>query len=345
MKDMNTQKHRVNLHSENKLKNTNNKSQVLTEVEYSVVIPVYNSEDTLQELYNRLDDVFKLINGSYEIIFVDDSSVDHSWEVLKGLAKKHHEVKIIQLMRNYGQHNALMCGFNYVSGRHIITLDDDLQNPPEEIPKLINKIDEGLDVVYGIYESKKHNWFRNLGSKLIGLFYRKIYKLDNKTSAFRILNKEIIEYLITYDKNFTFIDGLIPWYSSKIGFVITKHDMRKTGSSGYSFLKLVHLALNMYTNFSILPLRVASILGVIFSSIGFFLGFYFIIKKVIGGVGVSGFTSLIVSVTIFSGVQLLTLGILGEYIGRIALNINKLPQFKIRNSEGFLNNLESNFNY
>lgn len=317
-----------------KLNNTNDTSEVSTEVEYSVVIPVYNSEGTLQELYRRLDDVFKSINDKYEIIFVDDSSLDNSWEVLKGLAKKHQNVKIIQLMRNYGQHNALMCGFNYANGSYIITMDDDLQNPPEEIPKLINKIKEELDVVYGIYESKKHNWFRNLGSKLIGLFYRKIYKLNNKISAFRIIRREIIENLTTYDKNFTFIDGLIPWYSSKIGFVITKHDMRKTGSSGYSFLKLVHLALNMYTNFSILPLRAASILGVIFSSIGFILGIYFIIKKAVVGVEVSGFTSLIVSVTIFSGVQLLTLGIIGEYIGRIALNINKMPQFKIRNSAG-----------
>ena len=161
-------------------------------VRFSVVIPVYNSESSLDELLYRLLPVFKAVSVGFEIIFVDDGSKDRSWQKLKELRNKHKHVKIIQLMRNFGQHNALVCGFHFANGDYIITLDDDLQIPPEEIPKLISKIEEGYDIVYGKYLSKKHSKFRNIGSLLIQAVYKKVFDVHNDLSAFRIIKKEVI---------------------------------------------------------------------------------------------------------------------------------------------------------
>ena len=309
---------------EEKMVNTSIASKI------SVVVPVFNSETTLKELTYRIIETLDTMKLDHEIIFVDDGSRDGSWEVLKAIKSENDSVRIIRLMKNFGQHNALMCAFNHVTGEYIVTLDDDLQNPPEEIPKIYEKIVEGYDIVYGEYTLKKHNKFRNLGSGAIQLFYRKIFNVKHNLTAFRIIHRRLIDAIISYNLNYTFIDGLIAWYTSNIGYVQVTHHARERNHSGYSLRKLLSLSLNMMTNFSLVPLQMASMLGISLSLFGFILALYFFVKKIIVGVPISGYTSLIISITIFSGVQLLTIGVIGEYLGRVHLNINKKPQYKIR---------------
>ena len=296
----------------------------------SVVIPVYKAEGCLQELYRRLRASVETVTEDFEIIMVEDCGEDNSWEIMKAIRETDSRVKIIQLMRNFGQHNALMCGFHFVSGEYIITLDDDLQNPPEEIPKLINKIKEGYDLVYGIYTLKRHNFFRNLGSSMIQFFYKKVFSVQGNLTAFRIIKKQVLQEILHYDKNYVFIDGLLAWVTKKIGYVKVDHNLRTHGHSGYSFKKLFTLSMNMITNFSILPLQLSSILGFLFAFLGFLMAFYFFIKKIFFNVPVAGYTSLIIAVTIFAGIQLVTIGLIGEYVGRIHLNINVKPQYIIK---------------
>ncbi len=297
----------------------------------SVVIPVYNSESTLPELRRRLEIVLAdVTRNRYQIIFVNDASTDSSWTILKSFAQSNEKTSAINLTRNFGQHNALMCGFSQASGNFILTIDDDLQNPPEEIQRIFNKILEGYDVVYGISDMKKQSCFKNFGSEMVQFIYRKIFGLNNRISSFRIVRSSIVSRILSYDRSFTFIDGLLAWYTTNIGVVSVGHHKRKAGRSGYTLRKLITLALNMLTNFSIGPLQIASMTGLVFALIGFLLGTYMLAKKIFFDITISGFASLIVSVTLFSGVQLMTVGILGEYIGRMHINVSKRPQFAIR---------------
>ncbi|MDD5594870.1 MAG: glycosyltransferase family 2 protein [Candidatus Omnitrophica bacterium] len=299
-------------------------------ITYSLVVPVYNSSGTLVHLYERIQVVFKKLQETYEIIFVDDASKDDSWKVLEGLHNRDKQVKILQLSRNFGQHNSIMCGFNFANGEYVITLDDDLQNPPEEITKLIKRIKEGYDVVYGTYVKKRHNLIRNFGSRFIQWMYKKVFRLKNNLTSFRIIKSEIVKSIISFDKNYCFIDGLLAWNTTNIGYIEVEHKKREHGRSGYSFLKLLNLSMNMVTNFSIVPLQIASILGFVFSIFGFIMTISIFLKKLIFDISVSGYTSLIIAITFFSGIQLFCLGLIGEYIGRIHLNINEKPQFSIR---------------
>lgn len=300
------------------------------EIKYSVVIPVYNSSQTIAELMERLRSVLTGLDQPSEIILVDDSSQDDSWELMRNLKEGDDRLRIIRLRRNFGQHNALMCGFHFCRGEWVITIDDDLQVPPEEIPKLISTAAAGYDVVYGVFEKKEHSWVKNLGSWLINWYYRKIFRMDNRITAFRLISREIVSRLVNYDKTFTYIDGLISWNTSSIGEVPVRHQPRSRGGSGYNLTKILQLAFNMLTNFSAFPIRVASGLGIIFSLFGFGLGLYFFIKALVTNIPVTGYASLIVAITMFSGVQLLTIGVIGEYIARVHININNKPQYVIK---------------
>ena len=304
-----------------------------TDISYSVVIPVYRAEKTLVELVSRLKKVLNEFTPEYEIIMVEDCGGDGSWTIMQKLHEEDHRIKIIQLMNNFGQHNAIMCGLHYAQGEYVITMDDDLQNPPEEIPKLISRIGEGYDIVYGEYISKRHNIFRNFGSLMIQFVYKKVFKLSHNPTAFRILKREIIQSILRYDKNYVFLDGLLAWCTKNIGYTPVVHEKRSEGRSGYSFKKLITLSLNMVTNFSIFPLQLATVLGLLFAALGFLMGLFFLYRKIFYGVPVEGYTSLIIAITVFSGIQLLTLGLIGEYLGRIHLNINAKPQYVIRDLE------------
>jgi undecaprenyl-phosphate 4-deoxy-4-formamido-L-arabinose transferase len=273
--------------------------------------------------------------GDHQIVFVNDGSRDGSWGALKALADADPKVVAIDLLRNFGQHNALMCGFKMAAGDYIVTLDDDLQNPPEEIPVLFEAItSRGLDVVYGIPKNKRHSPFRNLGSAAVQLAYRKTFKVATRLSSFRVMRKEIVGHILSYERSFTFIDGVTAWFTSRIGGIEVDHSKRPAGSSGYSLGKLFVLALNMVTNFSLVPLQVASLMGTLFSLAGFSAAVFFLAKKLLFDIPVTGYASLIVAITIFSGVQLLTIGLLGEYIGRIHINVSRRPQYAVREVAG-----------
>ena len=298
----------------------------------SVVIPVYGSSATLRNLADRLFIVLRQIGKPYEIVFVDDGSPDDSWGVLEDLYGSWSEhIVAIRLMRNYGQHNALMCGFRQAAGKYIVTMDDDLQHPPEEIPQLLNAIQElELDLVYGCYKKKEHNAFRNLALTMISMFYRTVFDSAIKTSSFRVMTKELMESILSYSLNFTFIDGLLAWNTQRIGEVTVNHRKSATGRSRYSFRKLVVLAFNMLTNFSLIPLQIMSAVGVIVAGGGFFTALYYLYQHLSSGIPVPGFASIIVSVLVLGGLQLLALGIMGEYLGRLHLNVNRKPQYTVR---------------
>lgn len=301
-------------------------------LDLSVVIPVYRSAATLRQLTQRLVSVLDLTGMSYEFVFIDDASSDDSWQVLQDLQTEHRDcVTAVQLMRNFGQHNALMCGFRNARGRYVITMDDDLQNPPEEIPKLLDAIQNGSwDVVYGRYENKNHRRARNLGSWLVNSFYRVVFKSSVTVTSFRIIRRELVESILSYSLNFTYIDGLLAWNTQRIGEVAVQHRPRANGRSGYSLAKLVTLALNLFTNFSLLPLQLVSGVGFLAAVGGLLVGVYYLSQYMLSNIAVPGYASTIIAIMVIGGIQLLSLGIIGEYLGRLHLNVNRKPQYTIR---------------
>lgn len=311
----------------------------MSRVLISVVVPVYGSANNLEILVCRLRQSLSAIVGDdqYEIVMIDDNSPDDAWGVLQQIYQVNPaNLYLFRLMRNFGQHNALMCGFHQVRGQYVVTIDDDLQNPPEEIALLYRMItDSGLDVVYGdISQDKKHHPVRNLGSWLVVRFSQIVFRHKTPLSSFRIIRHEVVEAMLRYDHNFTYIDGLISWCTQRIGSVPVSHESRHAGRSGYTLRKLIILAMNMFTNFSLLPLQVVSVMGITFACIGFILGIYYVLMRIFGYILVSGYASLIVSVLFLGGVQLLAIGVIGEYLGRIHINMNRKPQFIIREQSG-----------
>lgn len=302
-------------------------------ISLSVLIPVYNSEKTIgrlvEELIGKLCALFRL-----EIILVNDNSADRSEDVCISLFEKHKAiVKFYSLSKNVGEHNAVMAGLNKVKGDYVVIMDDDFQNPISEVVKLVNNaLDGKYDVVYSCYDEKKHSSFRNIGSwfndKVANFMLNK--PRDLYLSSFKVLNKFLAGEIIKYQAPFPYIDGIILQITDNIGKVKVEHSSRQEGRSGYTLKKLILLWLNMFTNFSILPLRMSVILGLIFAAVGLILGISTAVEKFLNPDIPIGYASLFVSFSIFGGIQLIMLGMVGEYIGRIFLSLNKKPQYTIR---------------
>lgn len=303
-----------------------------TSIDLSVVIPVYNSAGTLSHLVDRLRSVLDRQGISWEIVFIDDGSADESWDVLRQLHQRHSErMIVVQLMRNYGQHNALMCGFRRSRGELIVTMDDDLQNPPEEILKLIDAISRGgHDLVYGVEGTKEHDRWRNIGSTLVRFFYRTVFHTKASPTSFRIIRRRLAESVLSYNLNYTFVDGLLAWNTQRIGAVEVEHHIRRSGRSGYSTRKLLLHALNLFTNFSLLPLQFVSIVGLLAALAGIGMSLYYLGQYFLMHITVPGFASTIIAVLTLGGAQLLALGVMGEYLGRLHLNVNRKPQYTER---------------
>ena len=299
------------------------------DIELSVVVPVYRSAGTLVQLADRLRAMMARLGCRGEMIFVDDGSPDDSWQVLCHLQKADPEgVTAIQLMRNFGQHNALMCGFRHARGRLVVTLDDDLQHPPEEIAKLLAALaEQELDLVYGCPLGKKHSVWRNVGSTVVTSFYRLAFRSTITITSFRAMRRQLVESILSYSKSFTFIDGLLAWNTQRIGQVAVEHHPRANGRSGYSLAKLLLLAFNLFTNFSLLPLQVVSGCGLFAAGSGFLACIYYLVQYLFHNITVPGYASTIIAVLVLGGMQLLALGILGEYVGRMHLNVNRKPQY------------------
>lgn len=298
-------------------------------VKYSVVIPVYNSSDLLNELCAKIDAVFS--GKDYELILVDDGSKDGSREVLKKMQKDYKGKMItVLLSKNYGQHVALFCGLKFCSGEYIITMDDDLQHPPEEIPKLIAKQKEtGADVVYGIYKAKQHSAIRNSGS----FFVRKSSSITKGYSgigsSFRLIKKEITDKIIASNNNgFLFLDEVFYWFTTFFASVEVEHHSRKSGKSGYSFSKLLNLYFNIVVNYSAIPLKMMIGFGFASSLFCFLLGIRFIYRKLVHQVPL-GYTSLIVTVLFSAGIMMMCLGIIGLYLYRLYQSNQNKPRYLI----------------
>lgn len=298
----------------------------------SIVVPVFRTEQDLIDLAARTRATMTAAQIPYELVFVDDCSPDATWDILKSLqASDPTIVTVIRLMRNFGQHNALMCGFRHARGEIIVTIDDDLQNPPEEIPGMLETMHQGgFDLVYGAPDQKKHAIMRNMGSHVANMFYRMVFQTQATVTSFRAIRRELLLAILTYNLNFTFIDGLLAWNTQRVGVRTVAHHSRHRGRSGYSIAKLVGLALNLFTNFSLLPLQVASAVGLIASFLGLLTGIYYLMQSLAHNISVPGYSSIIVAVMTLGGLQLLAIGIIGEYIGRLHLNVNRKPQFTVR---------------
>lgn len=300
----------------------------------SVVIPVYGSEGVLPELVSQLRDGLDRIEslaGSYEVVFVCDCSPDHSWREIKALASHYPWVRGISLRMNAGQHNAVMAGFSHARGEVVVTMDDDLQHSPRDIAALLAELEQGRDVVYARFKARKHAWWKIAGSRLndwvAGYLLQKPKGLY--LSPFRALRSRIVEDVLRYKGPYAYIDGLILSVTRNIGSVEVDHHDRFAGNSAYSLRKSISLWLKMATSFSIVPLRLTSFAGLCFAGLGFVLAMAFVVQKFTIDRMPDGWSSLMVAILVLGGVQLLALGMLGEYLGRVLLTLNSRPQFVI----------------
>jgi undecaprenyl-phosphate 4-deoxy-4-formamido-L-arabinose transferase len=298
----------------------------------SVVVPVFNSEGTLDELVSRLKTVLSQFADEWEIILVNDGSQDESWRLVCKVARQYSWIRGIDLMRNYGQHNALLAGIREAQYSVIVTMDDDLQNPPEEIPLLLAKLHEGYDVVYGTPAREQHGPWRDLASRVTKLVLQSAMGAETarKVSAFRVFRTQVREAFANYQGPFVSIDVLLTWGTTRFAAVSVRHDPRRIGKSNYTFRKLVTHALNMMTGFSVLPLQLASLMGFCFALFGLLVLVYVLGRYLIQGGSVPGFPFLASTIAIFSGVQLLSLGIIGEYLSRMHFRIMEKPTYVIR---------------
>ena len=297
----------------------------------SIVIPVYRGARTVGPLVERIEQEL-LGKRSIEIVLVNDGSPDDSAQVCRTLAVTRPHVLFLNLARNFTEHNAVMAGLNHATGEVIVIMDDDFQNPPHEILKLVAKIDEGFDVVWSRYDRKEHSWWRNLGSRfndyVATLMLGK--PRDLYLSSFKAMSRFTKDEVVRYTGPFPYLDGLILRVTRNLTTVLCAHNVREEGKSGYTMRKLVSLWLNMFTNFSILPLRIASIAGLIVALIGAVFAVVFLIDRINNPQIAPGWTSLIVTLLIISGIQLVALGMIGEYLGRLFLKDNGRPQFVVR---------------
>ena len=306
------------------------------ETGYSVVIPVYNSEQGLPLLIEALISLFSEMHSYYEIILVNDGSRDKSWEVICKLEAQHDHIIGINLMRNYGQHNALLCGIRAAHLSVTITMDDDQQHPPSEIQKLLDRLPEGYDVVYGISQARQHGLWRDMASQLTKLVLQNAMGVSAATniSAFRVFRTQIREAFAAFEGNYVSIDVLLTWGTTRFIAVSVRHQEREYGKSNYTFRTLIRHTLNLVTGFSILPLRFASLIGFGFTGFGFLILLYVVGRYLIQGEIVPGFPFLASIIAIFSGVQLFALGVIGEYIAGIHARSMNRPAYTVRDQIG-----------
>lgn len=298
----------------------------------SVVVPVYNGAATIPRLIEALDEELRPQNDLELILVNDGSARDDSDAVCERYALSHDWIVYIELAKNFGEHNAVMAGLNHVTGDCVVIMDDDLQNPPHEVIRLADELDKGYDVVFSYYEKKQHQLGRNWGSAFNDLVASYVLKKpkDLYLSSFKAIKTSIVRQIVKYDGPFPYIDGLILRHTSRLGRLQVEHHPRAEGESNYTLAKLVGLWLNMLTNFSILPLRFASLLGLLLAVLSGFAALFVIIERLTNPDLPTGWTSVIVTILFVSSVQLLAIGLMGEYLGRVLLKLNQIPQFAIR---------------
>lgn len=297
----------------------------------SIVIPVYNSADVLPILMERFVSIASSFNLPFELILVNDGSRDKSWELIQHFAAEHSWARGYRLMRNYGQHNALLCGIRAARFDTIVTMDDDLQHSFEEIPRLRARLDDGFDVVYGTPESEQNGPMRALAGRITRLALRSAVGADvaKNVSAFRIFRTHLREAFADYQTPFVSIDVLLTWGTTRFAAAKVPFQRRHSGSSNYTFTKLVRHALDMLTGFSTAPLQLASLIGFVCTLFGIGIFAYVIGRYSIEG-SIPGFPFLASIIAIFSGAQLFALGVIGEYLARMHFRSMKRPAYAVR---------------
>ena len=297
----------------------------------SIVIPLFNAALTLPALYQELSALE--IDGGLELVLVNDGSRDETEEIAMRLAQASRiPFTFLSLSRNFGEHNAVLAGLRASTGRYVVTMDDDLQNPPSEVLKLLSAAESGKhDVVYAIYERKEHAWWRNFGSKLTNLIADYVVEKPRKLylSSFRCLTRLVADEVAKSRTPYPYIDGLIFQITQNAGAVPVRHAGREQGKSGYTLRKLVRLWMSMLVNFSVLPLRLMTLAGLITSALGFLAVIGVVLEHLLKK-NPTGWGSLMAAILLLSGIQLLLLGIMGEYVGRIYLGISDKPQSVVR---------------
>lgn len=306
-------------------------------MKYSYVIPCYNSSRTIAGVVSEIDNAMASMQETdYEIVLVNDFSRDTTREVIFDMARKRSNLKAISFAKNFGQHAALLAGYRYAEGDYIISLDDDGQTPANQVGRLIDKLNEGYDVVFANYAHKHHSWFRNFGSRINDLMARNLINKpkDLYLSSYFIARRFVIEEILNYRNPFPYVSGLLLRTTGAVTNVNVDHRDRRVGSSGYTLSSLFKLWLNGFTAFSIKPLRVANYIGIMIALFGFILAIYSIINKFTNPNAVIGWTSVIAAVTIIGGMILIMLGLIGEYLGRVYISMNESPQYVIRDAVG-----------
>lgn len=310
-----------------------NYSEANMKKKLSFVIPCYCSEQTISGIVERI--LITVQNDQRylcEIILINDASKDQTWKVLVQLSERFSNVKVINLAKNFGQQAAIMAGFRHVTGDFVICLDDDGQTPPENCMNLVDKLNEGYDLVFAKYEHKKHSFFRNFGSRLNSIMAEFLIGKPKGIdfSSYFVCRKFVVEEAVLYKNAYPYVGGLFLRATDKVSYVSMPHYERLVGNSGYSIKKLISLWLNGFTAFSVKPLRVATLMGLFFSAIGYAYTFWIIVKKLLNPMIPIGWTSTMAAILVVGGMILFVLGLIGEYVGRIYICINNAPQYVIR---------------
>lgn len=298
----------------------------------SIVIPVFNAEATLSELCSALAAELPDVSSDYEIILVEDCSRDRSWELIEALAKNDQRIRGIALGRNFGQHNALLCGIRAARHEIVVTIDDDLQHPAAEIRVLLAKLAEGHDVVYGVPRVEQHGLFRNLASRMTKIALQGTIGVENarNVSAFRVFHTHLRDGFASFQSPSVSIDVLLAWATSRFSSVTVNHRPRANGDSNYTLRMLVSHAFNLITGFSALPLKLASVAGFGLTVFGLLILSYVLVQYFVNGSNVPGFAFLASIITIFSGTQMFVMGIFGEYLARIHFRTLNRPPYFVR---------------
>lgn len=308
----------------------------------SVVIPVFNEAECLPELHRRLREVLDGIPGSAEIIFIDDGSSDASPRILEDLAKSDPEVGVVRFSRNFGQHYAMTSGFDHCRGDRVVLMDADLQDRPEEIPRLIEKLEEGFDVVYGIRQARRDPFFRRMASRgLIWLLRRSgAMTLEWDVATFRVMSRRVVDALVGMRERSRFIAGLVSWLGFASAAVEVEHGERAGGASKYRLKSLVRLAVTALTGFSYAPLRIATWMGFAVSLVAFGWAVVLLVRRLLLDITSPGYASIMVAILFIGGVQLIVLGIIGEYLGRIYSEVQQRPLYVVTERLGVLRDHE-----
>ncbi len=305
--------------------------------EISVVIPVYNEEDNLRELGERLIRTLTGMDRTFEIIFVDDGSTDHSWQLLTELNGQYPQyVRALQFHRNFGQHQAIFAGFQAARGQVMVTLDADLQNPPEEIPRLVAKLEEGYDTVGGWRENRRDSLFRRLPSQLVNYVISRVtgVKLRDYGCMLRAYRRQVIDSINQCQESSSFIPALANLFSHRVAEIPVGHAERERGQSKYSLIKLLRLNFDLMTGFSNLPIHMVGVMGVTIAFLGLLFGLLLLIRRIFVGPEVEGVFTLFAILFVFVGLNTLGLALIGEYVGRIYREVRGRPRFIIRQTLG-----------